>query len=146
MSVLAAGLMFVCTPVMVADGDGPIWCAEGARIRLAGIAAREMDGTCRPGHPCPKASGIAARNTLVQLLGGSRGTVQMRGARYPHIRVRAQPMRCTSTGSAGGNRTGAFCQLADRRILNCAMIAAGVAVRWDRYWRRDIACPARKGL
>ena len=43
--------IFACTPVQVWDADGPIWCAEGPRIRLHGIAAREMDGTCRHGHP-----------------------------------------------------------------------------------------------
>lgn len=45
--IIAAGLAFSCTPVAVYDGDGPIWCAEGPRIRLTAIAAREMDGTCR---------------------------------------------------------------------------------------------------
>src|SRR5690606_18787438 len=73
---------FVCTPTQVWDGDGPIWCAEGPRIRLAGIAAREIDGSCMPGHPCPQASGIEARNRLVSLLGGARGT-----AATGHIRV-----------------------------------------------------------
>jgi len=51
-----AGETFTCTPTRVWDGDGPIWCAEGPRIRLSGIAAREMDGTCRPNHPCPRAT------------------------------------------------------------------------------------------
>jgi endonuclease YncB( thermonuclease family) len=46
-TVVPAGQTFACTPVAVYDGDGPVWCAEGPRIRLAGIAAREMDGTCR---------------------------------------------------------------------------------------------------
>ena len=39
-SVVAPGATFTCTPVAVWDGDGPIWCAEGPRIRLEGIAAR----------------------------------------------------------------------------------------------------------
>ena len=62
-----AGQSFDCTPTAVWDGDGPIWCAEGPHIRLSGIAAREMDGTCRPGHPCPAANPIAARDHLVAL-------------------------------------------------------------------------------
>src|SRR3546814_3201620 len=66
MSIVAAGLIFLCTPTLVADGDGPVWCAEGPRIRIAGIAARELDGTCRRGHPCPRAGPIAARNALVE--------------------------------------------------------------------------------
>ena len=38
--VIAAGVAFTCTPVAVWDGDGPIWCMEGPKIRIAGIAAR----------------------------------------------------------------------------------------------------------
>lgn len=128
--IIAAGLTFLCTPTAVWDGDGPIWCAEGPRIRIAGIAARELDGTCSPGHPCPDASAEAARDALVNLLGGSTGRL-----RTGHITVRARVMRCTSTGSAGGNRTGAFCQLANGRDLSCAMVATRTVAIWDRYWR-----------
>src|SRR3546814_9589691 len=81
--VLAAGTSFTCTPTMVWDGDGPIWCAEGPRVRLAGIAAREIDESCKPSHPCPSASGAAARDALVRFLGGAKGT-----APTGHIRVR----------------------------------------------------------
>lgn len=140
MSIVAAGLVFLCTPTLVADGDGPVWCAEGPRIRIAGIAARELDGTCRPGHPCPGAGPIAARDALVELLGGPRGEVHMRGAGIVHIRVRAAPMRCLSTGSARGTRTGAFCTLPDGRNLSCAMLATGTVARWDRYWRSGQQC------
>ena len=45
--IVAAGSTFTCTPVAVWDGDGPVWCAEGPRIRIAGVAAREMDGAVR---------------------------------------------------------------------------------------------------
>jgi hypothetical protein len=72
-AVVQGGQSFTCTPIRVWDGDGPIWCREGPRIRLAGIAAREIDGSCRTGHPCPRASGIVARDTLVRLLGGAKG-------------------------------------------------------------------------
>ncbi|HTG64108.1 MAG TPA: hypothetical protein VL917_05530, partial [Sphingomicrobium sp.] len=91
LSIIAAGASFTCTPTAVWDGDGPIWCAEGPRVRLAGIAAREIDGTCRSGQPCPTASGPAARDGLVDLLGGPRG-------RRPegHVLVKAPPMRCRS--------------------------------------------------
>ena len=72
-SIVAAGASFACTPTRVWDGDGPVWCAEGPHVRLAGIAAREMDGTCRANQPCPDASAIEARDALVVLLGGARG-------------------------------------------------------------------------
>lgn len=50
-TVIAAGQTFTCTPTRVWDGDGPVWCAEGPRLRIAGIVAREMDGTCSTHHP-----------------------------------------------------------------------------------------------
>lgn len=130
MTVLAAGIAFLCTPTAVYDGDGPIWCAEGQHIRIAGIAAREMDETCRSNQPCPNATAIQARDALVNLLGGARGTLAT-----GHIIVRARAMRCVSTGGAGGTRTGAYCLLADGRDLSCAMVATRTALPWQRYWR-----------
>ncbi|MGH6784015.1 MAG: thermonuclease family protein, partial [Sphingomicrobium sp.] len=104
LSIIAAGTSFTCTPTAVWDGDGPIWCAEGPRVRLAGIAAREIDGSCRSNQPCPAASGPAARDGLVTMLGGPRGR-RSEG----HVLVKAPPMRCRSDGSAGGSRTAAWC-------------------------------------
>ena len=72
-TIVSAGQSFECTPTRVWDGDGPIWCAEGPRVRLSGIAAREMDGTCSTGHPCPKASAEEARDALVSLVGKPSG-------------------------------------------------------------------------
>ena len=66
----ASGTYFACTPVAVYDGDGPIWCEEGPKLRLQHIAARDIDGKCKPGHPCPDAADIEARGALVSLLGG----------------------------------------------------------------------------
>lgn len=48
--VVPAGQSFRCTPVAIYDTDGPIWCAEGPRLRLNAVAAREADGTCRRGQ------------------------------------------------------------------------------------------------
>ncbi|MEW6628580.1 MAG: hypothetical protein AB1431_17500, partial [Pseudomonadota bacterium] len=69
-TVISDGQVFTCTPTRVWDGEGPIWCREGMHVRLARIAAREMDGSCRPGQPCPEASALTDRDTLVNLLGG----------------------------------------------------------------------------
>jgi endonuclease YncB( thermonuclease family) len=128
--VIAAGQSFTCTPTRVWDGDGPIWCAEGPQVRLAGIAAREMDGSCRVGHPCPSASAIEARDQLVRLLGGARGV-----APTGHVLVKGPPLACLSDGSAGGKRTAAWCSAHGSTSLNCQMVASGYALRWDRYWR-----------
>jgi endonuclease YncB( thermonuclease family) len=127
---LPAGESFTCTPIRVWDGDGPIWCAEGPRIRLSGIAAREMDGTCRLGQPCPNASATQARDALVGLIGRRVG-VSSEG----HILVSGQALRCRSDGSAGGSRTAAWCQSPKSGDLSCAMVRGGWALRWDRYWR-----------
>jgi len=128
-AVMATGSTFVCTPVRVWDGDGPIWCAEGPKIRLAGIAAREIDGECKPGHPCPAASGEAARDHLVKLLGGPRGR-----AREGHILVSGPRLTCQSVGSGKGDRTAAWCSTG-RIDLSCAMVRGGYALKWDQYWR-----------
>lgn len=127
---IPAGETFHCTPTRVWDGDGPIWCAEGARIRLAGIAAREMDGSCSAGHPCPAASAKTARDGLVRLVGKPVGR-----SREGHILVQGPPMSCRSTGSAGGARVGAWCSTAEGLDLSCEMIRLRLAARWDRYWR-----------
>lgn len=130
MTGVPAGHEFACTPVAVWDGDGPIWCEEGPRVRLSGIAAREMNGACLDGHPCPVSDAKAARDALVQLLGKPIGI----GAKG-HILVEGPPMRCVSDGSAGGNRTAAWCFSPKGGDINCAMIAGGWAARWERYWK-----------
>lgn len=121
---LAAQLAFACTPVQVWDGDGPILCVEGPRVRLAGIAARELDGSCRPGHPCPAASGVEARDALVRLLGGSRGRT-----RDGHILVRGPRLTCNSFGTSY-HRVNALCSAAHIGELNCAMVRTGTALPW----------------
>lgn len=136
MSVIAAGLMFVCTPVAVWDGDGPVWCAEGPRLRIAGIAAREMDGSCREHQPCPSASAIEARDALVRILGGARGSFRADpGAKADHIRVAGPRMTCLSDGDARGNRTAGWCKLPSGQDLSCAMLATHTVEKWAVFWR-----------
>lgn len=132
----APGTPFPCTPVAVWDGDGPIWCAEGPRIRLHGIAAREIrrvdarivDGGCKRGHPCPAVSGVVARDRLVGLLGGPRGTLAT-----GHVRVRGPVLSCISYGSARGSRTAATCSAPKVGDLSCALVRAAVVLRWRAY-------------
>lgn len=130
-TIVPSGRIFSCTPTAVWDGDGPIWCAEGRKIRIAGVAAREMDGTCRPHHPCPAVGAIDARDRLVGLFGGPRGRLST-----GHVVVRSATMTCRSEGSAGRSRTAAWCTSPVFGDLSCAVVAAGGAVRWPRYWRR----------
>lgn len=130
-AVVPAGEAFTCTPEAVWDGDGPIWCEEGPRIRLSGIAAREMDGSCSTGHPCPAADPLDAREALVRLLGDSVGV-----GPSGHVLVKGPAMRCVSVGSAGGNRTAAWCVSPRGGDLSCAMVGGGWAAKWPRYWGR----------
>lgn len=125
-----AGESFACTPTKLWDGDGPIHCAEGPRIRLSGIAARETDGSCRPGHPCPDASAEAARDALAELLGKTTGV-----APQGHVLIEGPTLTCRSVGSAGGKRTAAWCVSPKSGDLSCAMVASGTVVKWDKYWR-----------
>lgn len=129
-SIVPAGTIFDCTPEAVWDGGGPIWCTEGPRIRLSGIAARESDGSCRSNQPCPQASAEASKAALVNLVGRPTGT-----GRHGHTLVEGPTMRCLSVGSAGGNRTAAWCISPRSGDLSCAMVQGGWALRWDRYWR-----------
>lgn len=130
-SIIPQGRTFRCTPVAVYDGDGPIWCAEGQKIRVAGVAAREMDGSCQFNHPCPATGAIEARDKLVALFGGPRGKLAT-----GQILVRSAPMHCVSAGHARGSRTAAWCRSPYFGDLSCAVVKAGGAVRWPRYWRQ----------
>lgn len=128
--IVAAGVLFTCTPTHVYDGDGPIWCAEGPRIRLAGIAAREIDGSCRPGHPCPRADALAARDHLVRLIGKPIGV-----APSGHVLVRGDSLTCRSAGGGKGSRTAAWCSSRRAGDLSAAMVRSGLVARWARYDR-----------
>ena len=130
-AVIPAGQSFNCTPTRVWDGDGPVWCAEGAHVRLSGVAAREMDGTCKSGHPCPDAEPSQARDALVQLIGRPIGQ-----SREGHVLVRGPTMICRSDGGAGGNRTAAFCVSPQSGDVSCNMVAGAWAAKWSKYWRR----------
>ena len=128
--IVASGQTFTCTPTAVWDGDGPVWCAEGPKIRIAGVAAREMSETCRANQPCPAVGGAEARDRLVRLLGGSRGR-----SADGHVLVHSTTITCRSDGSAGGSRTAAWCTSPAVGDLSCAVIQAGGAIVWPRYWR-----------
>jgi len=133
--IVEAGKTFECTPTHVWDGDGPIWCEEGPRLRLAGIAARELDGTCKAHHPCPDATAEDARDALVSLVGIPTGVGQ-----HGHILVNGSPMRCLSDGPDRHNRTVAWCVSPRGGDINCEMIRGGWALRWDIYWNEH-RCP-----
>ena len=129
-SVVPSGDSFNCTPIRVWDGDGPIWCKEGPRIRLSGISTREIDESCKPNHPCPKASGSSARNHLAGLIGSVTGK-----ASEGHLLVKGPVLRCRSVGNGKGSRTAAWCVSPKSGDLSCRMVRDGFALRWAKYWK-----------
>lgn len=137
----AAGVTFRCTPIKVYDGDGPLWCEEGQRIRLAGIAAREADGTCRSNQPCPDATAEEARLVLAMLVSGHDPaketlTIGFKEESSGHLLVGGGPaLTCTSNGPAGGKRVGAWCVSPVAGDLSCAMLRSGTVAKWQRFWR-----------
>lgn len=110
---------FTCTVASVTDGD-TFRCQEAdisgrqIRVRVSGIAARETDGSCSPGHPCPSATAEAATAALSRLITGQR-------------------LSCESAGRTHG-RIAAFCRREDGTDISCAMVDSGTALRWDRHW------------
>lgn len=129
-TVVPDGKTFNCTPIRVWDGDGPIWCAEGPRVRLAGIATRETDGACRKYQPCPKIAPQASRDSLVRLIGKPTGK-----SPEGHVKVTGPTMRCLSDGNAKGNRTAAWCKFPIGGDISCAMVRGGWAAKWKAFWR-----------
>lgn len=117
----AAGSHFACTVTSVHDGDGPIRCEEGMKVRLHAIAAREIDESCNPGHPCPTATGASAKAALQRL-------------------TLNQVLQCQATGASYGRVT-AWCT-AGGEDLSCAMVRGGYALRWDKYDRARKLCAA----
>lgn len=120
---------FTCNVIKVHDGDGPIWCSERGsdgkpiKIRLHAIAARELDETCSPGHPCPEATGAQAQRALEKLALGKK-------------------LRCQATGTSY-NRITAWCWTNTGLELNCAMVRSGTALRWDKFDRERRMCRTR---
>ena len=78
----------------------------------------------------PDAPPDEARDALVQILDGARGT-----SSTGHVLVRGPKLTCRSEGSADGNRTAAWCRLPSGADLSCAMIRTRTVLRWDRYWK-----------
>ncbi len=122
--VLAAALSlpaFDCRVIRVHDGDGPIWCANGRKIRVAGVQAPDFESAepCRRGKP-----GYVCSDTLAR-----------QSQQIIERMVLNRTMTCRPVGRSW-ERVVARCTLPDGRSLTCAAIAAGAATRWESYWRR----------
>lgn len=115
----AAPPAFTCTVAAVHDGD-TLRCFERGpdgrqlRVRISGIDARELDGSCAHGHPCASAPPEAATAALERLVAGQR-------------------LQCTFEGLTYGRYSG-FCRTAAGVDVSCAMLKSGTAALWPRYW------------
>ena len=112
---------FSCEVAYVNDGD-TLRCQDGTRVRLHAIAARETDGSCSPGHPCPGASASASKAALERLAG--------------------RRINCVQTGTSY-RRVTAICDNEQGVEINCGMIRSGAAVIWDRFNRQEPICRPR---
>jgi endonuclease YncB( thermonuclease family) len=115
---------FVCEVVRVHDGDGPLWCSDGRKVRIAGVQAPDFTSAvpCRDrrraegNYTCSDAKAERSRRSVERLT--------------LHKRLTCRPVDKSYT------RVVARCTLPDGRSLSCATIATGAAQRWSAYWRR----------
>jgi len=117
MIALAPATTFSSTVTRVHDGGGPLWCSNGVQA-----PDFESASPCRAADPrrvnyrCDSAAAKRSQQIVERL-------------------VLRKTLRCEATGKSY-SRMVARCTLPDGRSLSCAAIAAGAAVRWDRYWRQ----------
>lgn len=105
---LAGAVSFLCSSPSHHDGDN-LRCADLEHtIRLQGIDAPEMPGSCRSGRDCTPGDPFAARDYLRSL-------------------TRGRAVQCSPEGTDRYGRIIARCAV-DGVDLSCAMIAAGHAV------------------
>jgi endonuclease YncB( thermonuclease family) len=115
---------FTCEVVRVHDGDGPLWCRNGIKVRVAGIQAPDFESA----EPCHRHNASRANYTC-------DNAAAERSQRIVERLVLHRSLTCQPMGKSY-KRVVARCTLPDGRSLSCATIAAGAAVRWDRYWRQ----------
>jgi len=120
----ATASVFPCAVTRVHDGDGPLWCSNGIKVRIAGVQAPDFESA----EPCHRRDASRTNYTCDDAAAD-------RSRRIVERLVLHQTMNCQPVGTSY-KRVVARCTLMDGRSLSCAVIAAGAAVRWDRYWRR----------
>jgi endonuclease YncB( thermonuclease family) len=128
-------MILICLAIALHDVDGPIHCVTGEKIRLAGIGATEIDGSCRPNQPCVPGNGRAQRRAMVAAIGASisHEDAEDNGQAWFTAPVR---LTCDPTGKSY-QRIVAWCRLPDGRDVSCVAIRAGVAVRWAKFDEAD---------
>jgi len=124
-------VFFICLAIAIHDVDGPIHCADGTKVRLAGIGATEMDGTCRPTQPCVPGDPFEQRRVMARVMGAviDREDPGLEGSLWFRQPV---GLACERVSVTYG-RIAAWCAAPYGRDLSCEAIRAGIAARWERY-------------
>lgn len=128
-------MMFVCLAVALHDVDGPILCQDGPKIRLAGIGATELDGSCRPNQPCVPGDPFDQRRRMATAAIGASIAREDRRLQGHVWFARPVALRCESDGTMSYQRVVARCTNGAGHDLACEAIRLGVALRWARYDR-----------
>lgn len=100
----------VCQVTAVPDAD-TVRCSNGQRIRIAGVSARERDGSCNSVPDCPTMRHSQAHPIAARIMLGRSIRFRVVGRSYDRL-------------------------VGENREIRCALIASGAAARWDRYWRQ----------
>lgn len=103
---------FLCLVVSVTDAD-TVRCADGTRVRLAAINARESDGSCRRGMVCPIMPPARAKAIVSAMVLGKRLTCIPRGKSW--------------------SRIVSDCRFQNGRRVSCDIAATGAAA-WEPTW------------
>jgi len=111
--VAAAAADFTCSSPSHHDGDAIRCRGNNKSMRLFGIDAPEMPGSCRPGRACTPGDPYAARDYLARITAGRTITCKRLSTDHYGRAI----VRCAADGAD----------------LSCAMVAAGHAV--ERYGR-----------
>lgn len=106
---------FRCKVARITDGD-TLRCADGTRVRLAGIDAPEIS-ECRQGRKCVSGDAHASRRVLASLAAD-------------------ETLQCRRVGTSY-SRAVAFCS-SQGVDLSCALVRNGAAVK--RYSEQDKVC------
>lgn len=107
-------MITLCLVAAAVDGD-TLRCADGTRLRIAGIEANERNSTCHI-ERCPAMLYAQAKRVVWAMTVG-------------------KTLRCVPLGRSY-KRIVARCTFADGRDLRCAVVASGAAVHWPVYVRR----------
>lgn len=112
---------FVCQVVKAHDADGPLWCKNGIKVRVAGVQAPDWKkaSPCRqrkPGYVCDDAKARASKRIAEQL-------------------VLDQRLNCKPVDRSW-KRVVARCWLPNGNSLSCSLIARGAGTKWQTYWRK----------